>query len=257
MKSIQAILAAVILLVSSFAALAAEPDARVYELRTYTSPPGKLDALHARFRNHTTKLFEKHGMTNIGYWTPAPNPENKLIYLLAYPSREARAASWKAFLADPDWRKAAAESEAGGKIVSKVEARFMTATEFSPVFPPAPEGGAARTFELRILTAKPGNLGALQERFREKGMALFAKQGIANLHFWQLMPDQKDADVTLLSLHAHASGAAAKESYERFRADPKWLAVKAASEEKAGGPLTTPDGIKFIFMKATDYSPMQ
>lgn len=257
MKPIQALLAAVILLVSSAAAFAADADTRVYELRTYTSPPGKLDALHARFREHTTKLFEKHGMTNIGYWTPAPNPENKLIYLLAYPSREARVASWKAFIADPEWKKAAAESEANGKIVSKIEARFMTATDFSPAFPPASESGVARTFELRLLTATPGNLGALQARFREKGMALFAKQGVANLHFWQLMPDQKEADVTLLSLHAHASGAAAKESYERFRADPEWLAVKAASEEKAGGPLTTADGIKSIFMKATDYSPMK
>ena len=85
-------------------------------------------------------------MTNIGYWTPLPNPENKLIYLLAYPSREARAASWKGFLADPDWKKAAAESETNGKIVSKVEARFMTATDFSPEFPQA-AGGTERLFD--------------------------------------------------------------------------------------------------------------
>src|SRR5213595_1142897 len=84
---------------------------RVFEIRTYTASDGKLDALHARFRNHTTKLFEKHGMTNVGYWTPVENTENKLVYMLAYPSREAREASWKAFMADPDWQAAHAESE--------------------------------------------------------------------------------------------------------------------------------------------------
>src|SRR5215217_2848308 len=83
-------------------AAAAEADSRVFEMRTYYAAPGKLDALHARFRDHTMKLFEKHGMTNLGYWTPigaAPgaeaNPENQLIYVLAYPSKEARDQSWK------------------------------------------------------------------------------------------------------------------------------------------------------------------
>jgi len=248
---------AIVLLAATVAGFAAEKDTRVYELRTYTSPPGKLDALHARFRDHTTKLFEKHGMTNIGYWTPSPNPENKLIYLLAYPSREARAAAWKKFIADPDWKKAAAESEANGKIVGKIEARFMTATDFSPEFPP-PNTGAARLFELRIVTATPGILPALQARFRDHALALYAKHGIANLHLWQLMPDQKDADATLISLHAHADAAAAKASYAAFLADPAWIEAKKASEEKAGGSLTTvPDGIKSIFMKPTDYSPMK
>jgi NIPSNAP len=258
MRTIQTLLlAATSFILAALTGFAAEKDTRVYELRTYTSPPGKLDALHARFRDHTTKLFEKHGMTNIGYWTPSPNPENKLIYLLAYPSREARAASWKGFLADPDWKKAAAESEANGKIVSKVEARFMTATDFSPEFPQA-AGSAGRLFELRILTATPGNLPALQARFRDPALALYAKHGIANLHLWQLMPDQKDADATFISLHAHADAAAAKASYAAFLADPAWIEAKKASEEKAGGSLTTvPDGIKSIFMKPTDYSPMK
>jgi len=257
MKSVQIIFAATILLVSSITSLASEKDMRVYELRIYTSPPGKLNDLHARFRDHTTKLFEKHGMTNIAYWTPSPNPENKLIYLLAYPSREERAASWKGFLTDPDWKKAAAESEVNGKIVVKVEARFMTATDFSPEFP-TPNTGPARFFELRLLTATPGNLPALQARFRDPALALYAKHGIANLHLWQLMQDQKEADATLISLHSHANAAAAKASYAAFLEDPEWIAAKKASEEKAGGSLTTvPDGIKSIFMKPTDYSPMK
>src|SRR4051812_34553601 len=82
---------------------AAEKDSRFFEMRTYYAAPGKLDDLQARFRDHTTRLFEKHGMVNVGYWVPLTNTENKLIYLLAYPSREAREKSWKEFSADPDW----------------------------------------------------------------------------------------------------------------------------------------------------------
>src|SRR5688572_18516286 len=88
--------------ITNMPALAADPDTRVFEMRTYFAAAGKLDALHARFRNGTTNLFEKHGMTNLGYWVPIENPENKLIYVLAYPSREAREQSWKDFLADED-----------------------------------------------------------------------------------------------------------------------------------------------------------
>src|SRR5437667_10281485 len=92
-------------------------DTRVYELRTYTAAPGKLDALNARFRDHTCKLFEKHGMTNVGYWVPVENADNKLYYIISHNSREAAERSWKAFGADEDWKKMVRESEAGGKLV--------------------------------------------------------------------------------------------------------------------------------------------
>src|ERR1044071_5024264 len=84
----------------------AAQDTRCFELRTYHAAPGKLDELNARFRDHTCKLFEKHDIQNIGYWVPLDNSGNELIYLLAYPSREARDKSWKAFMADPDWQGA-------------------------------------------------------------------------------------------------------------------------------------------------------
>src|SRR5262245_18736282 len=87
-------------------------DSRYFEMRTYYAAPGKLDDLNARFRNHTTKLFEKHGIENIGYWTPLENTNNTLVYVLAYPSKDARDASWKAFGADPDWKQVVKESEA-------------------------------------------------------------------------------------------------------------------------------------------------
>jgi len=111
----------------------AASSGRVFEMRTYTTHPGKLDALNARFRNHTTKIFEKHGMENIGYWVPQDEPghSNTLIYVIAHKSREAAKKSWDAFRADPEWKKVAAESEVNGKIVAKVESVFMDPVDYS------------------------------------------------------------------------------------------------------------------------------
>ena len=115
------------------AAQAPAQEKRVFEMRTYTSVEGKLDAVVARFRNHTTKLFEKHGIQNIGYWVPQdpPRSQNTLIYIVAHPSREAAKKAWEAFRADPAWVKARTESEAGGKIVLKTESVFMDPVDFS------------------------------------------------------------------------------------------------------------------------------
>ena len=104
----------------------------IYELRIYTAHPGKLPALQARFRDHTTKLFEKHGMENVGYWTPVGKEgETKLVYLLAHDNAEAAEKSWKGFRDDPVWHKARDASEADGKIVEKVESTFLKPTDFS------------------------------------------------------------------------------------------------------------------------------
>ena len=117
------------------ATLAAQPAARVFELRTYTAPDGKLGELHARFRDHTLRIFEKHGMTSVIYLAPmdAPAAQNQLVYLLAHQDREAAKASWEAFRNDPEWKKVAAESQANGPLTSKVESMFLTATDYSPL----------------------------------------------------------------------------------------------------------------------------
>jgi hypothetical protein len=114
---------------------AAPEKQRVFEIRTYTTEPGKLPDLLKRFREHTTKLFEKHGMTNIGYWVPTDEPRsaNTLIYVLAYESRAAADQSWKNFRADPDWLKAKQASEANGKLVNKVDSIFANPTDFSAI----------------------------------------------------------------------------------------------------------------------------
>ncbi len=231
---------------------AAEPDTRLFEMRVYYAAEGKLDALHARFRDHTTKLFEKHGMTNVGYWTPIENPERKLIYFLAYPDREAREKSWNAFGADPGWKSARAASEVSGRLVSKVEVSYFQATDYSPAIKADSSGN--RVFEMRTYTASAGNLDALHARFRDHTVKLFAKHGITNVAYWSLTQDQKGADKTLLYILAHRSQESAKASFDAFRNDPAWTSARTESEKKAGGSLTEKDGVKSVFMTATDYS---
>ncbi|MGH9545067.1 MAG: NIPSNAP family protein [Terriglobales bacterium] len=109
--------------------------ATVYELRVYHANEGKLDDLLKRFREHTTRLFDKHGMKNVAYWTPLDEPlqGKTLIYILAHPSREAATSNWNAFREDPEWQKVRDESEANGKLVNKVDSTFMRLTDFSPI----------------------------------------------------------------------------------------------------------------------------
>lgn len=108
---------------------------KVFELRTYTAPEGKLTDLVARFRNDTLRIFEKHGMHNVGYWLPtdAPASGNTLVYILAHDSRDAATKSWAAFRDDPEWKAVAERTQANGPIVSKVESVFLEATDFSPL----------------------------------------------------------------------------------------------------------------------------
>ncbi len=123
---------------SSPAALvsAAQPaSGRVFEMRTYTAAEGKLANVNARFRDHTRRLFEKHNMKNVGYWTPSEGPlaGTTLIYILEHASREAATTSWAAFRADPAWLKAKTETELAGPIVAKVESVYMTPTDYSAI----------------------------------------------------------------------------------------------------------------------------
>jgi hypothetical protein len=106
----------------------------VYELRVYHAAPGKLADLHTRFREHTIKIFDRHGMKSVAYWAPMDEPDksNTLIYILQHPSRDAAAANWKSFQDDPEWKAVKEKSEANGKLVDKVDSTFMTLTDFSP-----------------------------------------------------------------------------------------------------------------------------
>jgi hypothetical protein len=113
---------------------AKQSSTTVYEMRIYHAAPGKLGELLARFRDHTDRLFEKHGMKSIAYWSPLDEPErgNMLIYILQHPSREAATANWKSFQDDPEWKRVKEESEAYGKLTEKIDSTYMALTDFSP-----------------------------------------------------------------------------------------------------------------------------
>ena len=108
---------------------------KVFELRTYKATPGNLDNLHARFRNHTTRIFRKHGMEIVGYWSPTSEEEREdtLVYMLEHADLETATASWQAFIADPEWAEVAAASNANGQILGGIEASYMVATDYSPM----------------------------------------------------------------------------------------------------------------------------
>ena len=113
----------------------AQGAGKVFELRTYTAPDGKLPNLQARFRDHTIRIFNKHGMSSVGYWVPQDGAEhnNTLVYVISHDSREQAKKNWAAFVADPEWKKVSAESQVDGPIVSKVVSVFMDATDYSPI----------------------------------------------------------------------------------------------------------------------------
>jgi len=230
----------------------AAQETRFFEMRIYYAAPKKLDDLLARFRNHTTALFEKHGIENIGYWLPLTNTENKLVYLLAYPSREAREKSWKEFAADPTWQQVAREAEKNGKLVAKVDSIYLQATDFSPMV--KPEGSdPARVYELRLYQAAPGKLEALLARFRDHTTALFKRHGMGQFGYFVPTEKKDGAGEKLIYILSHKDKEACEASFKAFRADPEWVKVKAESE--LNGSLTVKDGVQSTLMSPTDFSP--
>ena len=106
----------------------------VYELRIYHAAPGKLTDLLARFRDHTVKLFDRHGLKSVAYWTPLDEPQksNTLVYILQHPSREDATANWKSFQDDPEWKTVKENSERNGKLTEQIDSTFLALTDFSP-----------------------------------------------------------------------------------------------------------------------------
>ncbi len=231
--------------------------ADVYELRIYKANEGKLDALNARFRDHTVRLFKKHGIESVGYWVPVDDPkpkgeviqkpENVLIYIIKHESRDAAKASWKAFLADPDWKKAAAESGVG-RLASRPISIYMDATDYSPTWSNG-ESDADAVFELRIYKAAEGKLGKLDARFRDHTIDIFRRHGMNSVGYWHPNEDQEDSEDKLIYIIRHDSRDAAKASWKAFGADPDWHKARDASG--VGSLAKRPDS---IYMRATDYS---
>ena len=234
---------------------AQESDSMIYELRTYTTPPGKLPALHDRFRNHTVDLFKKHGMTNVIYWTPTDQP-NTLIYLLAHESEKARDESFAAFRADPKWIKVKSETEADGSLTTKVESLLLKPTDYTPaekvaeIFKDKP----GQVFELRTYTTEEGKLPNLNARFRDHTTKLFEKHGMTNVVYTTPV-DEKLKDNTLVYVISHESPEAAQASWKAFGSDPAWK--KVAEESQVDGQILVKGGVKRVYLKPTDFSPVK
>lgn len=228
--------------------MAQQTDNRFFELRTYYTYDGRMPALINRFQNHTLQIFERHGMANIGYWV-ASSDSNKLMYILAYPNREARDQSWKDFSADPEWQKVAADSEKDGKIVAKVESVFMSLADFSPALKENDNHHPSRVFELRMYTMLPGKFPDIVQRFANHTKALFSKHGMTNVAYW-ISEEGEGQQSRLIYILAHDSEEAAKQSFANFRVDPEWMDVKAKSEEN--GAIT--DKIESQYMKPLVFS---
>ncbi len=226
--------------------------AEVYELRTYTTNDGKLDDLNTRFRDHTVRLFKRHGMRSVGYWVPADEPQSKntLVYILRHKSREAAKKSWKAFLADPDWRAAYKKSEADGRILAKrPESKYMNLTDYSPSSSRDKTSSEA-VFELRIYKTNEGKLDNLNARFRDHTVKLFKRHGMKSVSYWT-PADEPDSQNTLIYVLRHQSREAAKKSWDSFRNDPQWKKVARESQKDGRFLSSSPQS---TYMKATDYS---
>jgi hypothetical protein len=225
-------------------------DSRYFELRIYYCHPGRLDALIQRFQNHTTRIFEKHGMENIGYWLPTNNEKNALYYILAYPSKESRDKSWTAFGNDPEWKQVAAKSEESGPIVASVESVFMNVSDVLPKMKKPSKG--EHTYELRTYTCLPGRLPNLKTRFKDHTLKLFEKQGMENIaYFESIEPDQ--AQGKLVYLLAHKSEGQAAKSWDAFRADPAWISARDNSEKD--GKII--EKLESVYLKPLSFSKLK
>ena len=233
--------------------LPSNASADVYELRTYTTDEGKLDDLHARFRDHTVELFKKHGMESVGYWVPTDKEKSKntLIYVIRHKSRDAAKKSWQGFISDPDWKKAFKASRADGALVTNVESVYMNATDYTPGFEAEPSDDAV--YELRIYKTNEGKLSALDARFRDNTIRIFNRHGIQSVAYWH-PSDEPGSKDTLIYIVRHRSRDAAGTSWKAFGADPEWKKVAKESQKDGRFLRERPTS---IYMKPTDYSAIQ
>lgn len=235
------------------------PAIGLFELRTYTAAPGKLDELDTRFRDHTVGLFKKHGMTPIAFFhvhTPQGQPaDDRLIYLMGYKDRAARDESWRTFAADPEWRQVYADSQKDGSLTSKIENTFLNAADYSPALNQT-SAATARHFELRTYTANPGKLENVHNRFRNHTMGIFSRLGMTNFMYWRPVADQPAMTDKMVYLMAYPTAAARLTMWQAFSADAEWVKVRTESE-KDGPLLKSPGGVVSVQLTPTDYSPLK
>ncbi len=222
----------------------------IHELRTYYAMPGRMGDLQQNFRELTTKLFAKHGFTQLGYWTyKYGGSSDRLVYLLAWPDEAARDAAFAAFRTDPAWAAAVAAGAAAGPTVSAITADLLTPTDFSPARTPGPPSPTPMLYELRTYYAVPGRMADLQARFRDHTTRLFGKYGFTQIGYWTYK--YGGTNDRLVYMLAWPDEAARDAAFRAFGADPEWHAARAASER--AGPLVS--HIVAEVLAPTDFSP--
>jgi len=224
-------------------------ETRLFELRTYHAPDGKLDALHARFREHATRLFERYGIASLGYWTPSDASDSRVVFLLAYPNAESRNNSWARLVTDPDWRKARRQSEAQGRLVERIEELMLVPTADCPVVAPT-RAEKPRSFELRTYTTKtadPTFHKALCEKFHDSLVGC-----------WTAAAAQPGGETTHVYLLARERPGSEKRMPEVVHSDRFRISTTG------GGPVPSvrprpavSDGGKGLVLQPTDYSPLR
>ena len=232
-----------------------ELSAEVFELRTYTTNEGKLDNLNKRFRDHTVQLFKKHGIESVGYWVPTDETKSKntLIYVIKHASRDAAKASWQAFIADPEWKKVARDSQKDGRILAKApDSVFMDTADYSPQDSSGKSDDKA-VFELRIYRTNAGKLKNLDARFRDHTIRIFKRHAMQSVAYWHPV-DEPDSKDTLIYILRHNSRDAAAASWKSFRSDEEWQTVARESQKDGRFLRERPES---IYMKATDYSALK
>jgi hypothetical protein len=240
---------------------AAEPERRLFEIRTVIPHPGKSKALLERFKNHVVPMFERNGAETVGYLVPVDPKVEKVVYILAFKNHDSRTETMQKVDKDSVWTKAFTDSEKNGPLAKEVYTTLLTATDYSPAIKPLREINK-KTFELRTYTASKDNILPLNDRFRNHTVKLFEKHGMTNVGYWIVanLPQPNNSNLhqesTLIYLLAHDSPEAAQKSFTAFRADPVWVKAKAESEKQAGGPLTVEkNGVVSEFFKLADFNP--
>ncbi len=246
---------------SSSATVAQKPNSKLYELRFYVTNPGKLPDLHARFRDHTMGLFEKHGIENIIYWTVSEGDKgdgddaaNMLVYIVAHKDEAAKDASWKAFREDAQWKEVAKKSEENGKILAKPpRAIFMKDVSFSANDEQANASSnvPARLWELRQYNDGPERVPSTVDRFGSGEKEIFTKHGMQTVKFWTATDNS-----AFIYLLAHKDKPAAEASWKGFMGDFKEFMQKYR-ESHPNLPGGRGNGHEVRYLIPTDYSPLK
>jgi hypothetical protein len=230
-------------------------DGPVYELRIYQASEGRFQHLIKRFREHTDRIFKKHGLHALGYWIPTDGSvkkRRKFVYLLKHPSRYEAYRNWTNFFNDKEWEKVMDKPEFQGLLSEKPTSIFLTPNDYSAPAKNeiARQGGA---FELRTYVVNPGKLPALNDRFRKHTTSLFNKHSIHNVSYWTPF-DRPDRNNTLVYLVHHADRKQADLNWEAFGQDPEWK--KVARESQVNGELLARPPER-LYLKALDFSPLR